>query len=211
MGACFAAIGHLFSTRLSSLSINSCHDIPLIKPYSSHPLLNPNYSSSDLKIRHEGITLSRFAKTRLVADWDFALKYLRVCNRVEHYKPGMLNCGKCEKCVRTMVAFLALGKLEKATCFPSTEVTEELISSAVELKYVSFPYWKELLPPLAEKGRHDLINAIERRMSLYQKAQKRKDRRERIKQLDQKYLNSTLLRIKRSFSRKDQSLATQVR
>ena len=99
MGATFAAVAHSLSNRISVLSINSCHDIPNLIPYSSHPLLNPNYSSSDLRIKHQGIHLSRFAKTELVSGWDLALKHLRVCNKSENYSSEMLNCGKCEKCV----------------------------------------------------------------------------------------------------------------
>ena len=89
MGATFSAIAHIFSKRLTVVSLSSDHDIPNIYPFSSHPLINPNYSSSDLRIRLEGITLSRYDKTELVSKWDLAIQYLRVCNKTEYYKPEL--------------------------------------------------------------------------------------------------------------------------
>ena len=145
MGATFAAIAHLFSKRINALSINSCHDIPNLMPYGSHPLLNPNYSSSDMRIRHEGIHLSRFEKTKIISDWDLALQHLRVCNKSEYYSAGILNCGKCEKCVRTMLALVGSEALGKATAFPTNNVTEELVNEVVYLAENTIPLYDELL------------------------------------------------------------------
>ena len=201
MGAVFAAIAHTFSKRLTTVSINSCHDIPNIIPYSSHPLLNPNYSSSNLRIRHEGITLSRFAKTKLIADWDAALNHLRVCNDTEHYQPGMLNCGRCEKCIRTMLALLALGVLENIRAFPHHDVTEELINTTVHLRPNTFPLYGELLGPLAERGRDDLLRAVKHKMADYHELQWKMKWRKRmlepIKEFDRRYLKSNLKKLKK--------------
>jgi hypothetical protein len=74
MGAALAAVAHAFARRLTVVSIAADYDIPNQRPHGSHPLLDPYYSSSDLRIRHDGIALSRFAKTKLVAEWDVALQ-----------------------------------------------------------------------------------------------------------------------------------------
>jgi hypothetical protein len=204
MGAVFAAIGHALSNRLMVLSINSCHDVPNLMPYGSHPLLNPNYSSSELRIRHQGIALSRFAKTRLISDWDVALQHLRVCNHFKSYQKGILNCGKCEKCVRTMLALLASRSLEKASAFPTREVTAELIGAAVQLAPNTIPLYIELIPPLKEIGRSDLVHAIERKMVDLHKSQKREKWRSRtiepVKEFDRKYLNCNIRKLKAMLS-----------
>jgi hypothetical protein len=201
MGAAFAAIAHALSNRLTLVSINSCHDIPNIIPYSSHPLVNPNYTSSDLRIRHWGITLSRFAKTKLISDWDVAIQHLRVCNRTEYYRPGMLNCGKCEKCVRTMLALVACGVLGKTHAFPVQDVSEELVMAAVHLAANTFPLYGELIAPLAEKGRHDLARAIEQKIASYHRSEERKRRRKAlidpIVEFDEKNLGGALRKLKR--------------
>jgi hypothetical protein len=201
MGATFAAIAHAFSKRLTEVTINSCHDIPNLIPYSSHPLINPNYSSRDFRIRHEGITLSRFEKTKLVAGWDLALQHLRVCNKTDLYQPGMLNCGKCEKCVRTMLALEASGVLEKTSAFPVREIHEELVMAAVQLAPNTFPLYGELIAPLQRKGRRDLVRAIEQKISEYYQSEKRKKQRmvfiEPLLEYDRKHFKGSLRKLKR--------------
>jgi hypothetical protein len=202
MGATFASIAHLFSNRLGVLSINSCHDIPNLMPYGSHPLLNPMYSSSDLQIRHEGIHLSRFEKVKLISEWDLALQHLRVCNDTRNYRTGMLNCANCEKCVRTMLALLACGVLEKTTAFPINNVNRELVSHAVHLGANTLPLYTELLDPLEKAGRTDLVHAIEDKISEFYRLQKKEKWRGRtikpIKEFDRKYLNGRLKKLKDS-------------
>ena len=201
MGAVFAAIAHVFSKRLTSVSINSSHDISNIIPHGSHPLVDPNYSSSFLRIRYEGIALSRFAKTKLITDWDLALRHLRVCNETKHYQAGMLNCGRCEKCVRTMLALLALGVLENTPAFPRHDVTEELINATGRLAPNTFPLYGELLGPLAERGRDDLLRAVKRKMDAYHEFQWKMKWRKRmldpIKEFDGRYLKSNLKKLKK--------------
>jgi hypothetical protein len=203
MGATFAAIAHIFSKRLSSLSINSCHDIPNLMPYGSHPLLNPMYSSSDLRIRHEGIHLSRFEKVRLISDWDLALQHLRVCNDTAYYLPGRLNCGKCEKCVRTMLAFVAAGVLEKVGAFPVNSVDRDLVNQAVVLGANTLPLYVELLKPLEKAGRTDLVQAIQGKLDEFEQLQKKKKWRKKtiepLKAFDRQYLKGNLKKLKNSF------------
>jgi hypothetical protein len=212
MGAALAAVAHAFARRLTVVSIAADYDIPNQKPHGSHPILDPNYSSSDLRIRHDGITLSRFAKTKLVAGWDVALQNLRVCNQYKRYQPGRLNCGQCEKCVRTMLACLALGVLDQTSAFPRDDISEELLRSVVKLDYRTVPLYGELIAPLAERGRHDLADAVECKITEYHEHQKLASRRARIRQLDQRYLNGNLVRFKKLISHiggKTQPLARQ--
>jgi hypothetical protein len=201
MGATFSAVAHTFSSRISSLSINSCHDIPNLIPYGSHPLLNPNFSSSDLKIRHEGIHLSRFDKTKLISDWDLALQHIRVCNNTEYYTDKTLNCGICEKCVRTMLALVGADAMNKTTAFPVNKVTPELVNEAVHLKENTFPLYGELLVPLSKVGRYDLVRAVERKIAEFyqdQKKQKWRNKIDPIVEFDRKYLKGSLKKVKNS-------------
>ncbi len=198
MGAALASVAHIFSKRLNIASIAADYDIPNQQPHGSHPLLDPNYSSTDLQIRHEGIHLSRFAKTKLVGEWDIALQHLRVCNQFKRYESGMLNCGKCEKCIRTMLALLAMGLLDKTQAFNSNDISEDLIMSVVKLSYSTLPLYGELIAPLAERGRNDLVRVIKDKIAAYHNCQKRNNRILKVKQFDNRYLNDTLVRLKRS-------------
>lgn len=200
MGACFAAVTHTLSNRFSIFYINSSHDIPNIMPHSTHPLVEPNLSSNDLRIKHEGTILSRYEKTRVISDWDMALNKLRVCNDFSQYALGRLNCGSCEKCLRTMLALLALGVLKKAEAFDADDVTAEMVIQHVKIAKNTLPLYEELLPPLQEAGRADLVHAIHDRIGVFHKDQKRKIRDDRwrrhfidpVSGIDQKYFGGKL-------------------
>jgi len=189
-GSVLAAVAHAFSRRLTTVSIPSSFDIHNLYPYGTHPILDPNYSSSDLRIKHDSFLLSRFAKTKLVADWNVALQNLRVCNRTDLIKPGSLNCGQCEKCIRTMTALVALGMMDKTHAFPENDVSPELLLAKAYIKSPPYAlqYYQELMPPLAAQGRHDLVRGIKRLIARY-------NRQERLRQIDRKLLNGNLLNL----------------
>jgi hypothetical protein len=194
-GAVLSAVAHAFSRRLTVVSIASTYDIPNMHPLGSHPLLDPNYSSSDVRIRHDGITMSRLAKTKLVAEWEVGLQHIRVCNTTRDYHPVGINCGKCEKCVRTMLALLALGALDKTRAFQNKEVTPDLVLSTTGIysDYMLSCY-RELLAPLAEKDRPDLVKAVERKIAAFSGPVWKSA----AKELDRRYLHGALLKMKRT-------------
>lgn len=205
MAATFAAVAHGFSKRLSTLTINSSHDIPYLIPHGSHPLLDPLFSSSELRIRHEGAHLSRFEKIKLISGWDIALQHLRVCNFSKDYEPDRLNCGKCEKCVRTMLALSALGVLEKAHAFSSKKVSSKLIGEAFNpamLPDSGLHFIFELLNPLEKAGHNDLVHALKLKIDEFYRFQRKKKWRgktiEPVKEFDRKYLQGNLTKLKQS-------------
>jgi hypothetical protein len=85
----------------------------LVLPYGSNPATDHLLSGSGFSIVHEGSGFSRTAKAALVAKYDFAMSQLRVCYQG---KLQYRNCGKCEKCMRTYLNFLAVG-VERPLCF----------------------------------------------------------------------------------------------
>ena len=112
-------------------------------------MLDPLYSSTDLRIRHEGFLHTRLSKAKLLADWDVALQNLRVCNKFKLYRDGVLNCCSCEKCIRTMMELMVLGVLDKSGAFASKEISAELVMKKVTVKgdYTNLSY-KELIAAL---------------------------------------------------------------
>jgi hypothetical protein len=193
MGAAFSAIAHTFSRGLNRAIISSCHDIPNIVPYGSHPMINPDYSSADLSIEHFGITLSRFEKTRLISNWDIALKHLRVCNNSSMYESQALNCGECEKCLRTKAALLALGALGRTSAFANKEISPERLKTTVRLNKMNVAFYEELLAPLSKSGHQELVDVVKQKISEYKWRQRIK---EPIRKLDDKYLKGTLVKLK---------------
>ena len=156
-GAVLAAVAHAFSARLNLVYIASSYDIPNLTTCGSHPLLDPAYSSYDLRIIHRDLALSRLEKLRIVADWDVAFQNLRVCLA---NVPDRLNCGKCEKCIRTMTELLAIGALDKTKAFAENDVTpEQLAQFDITIRHRD-SFYKEMIAPLKEQGRDDLVKTI---------------------------------------------------
>jgi hypothetical protein len=174
MSASFSSIAHAFSRRWENFLINSSHDVSNLIPHGSNPLLTSCYSSWDLVIKEEGISYTRFQKTKSIASWDVALKNLRVCNAAESYRDGTLNCGKCEKCLRTMLSLTALGTLEKATAFPTCQITADKIDELEWISPINRTYYREIIGPLIESGRGDLAVAIKKKLKQCEQPMRKK-------------------------------------
>jgi hypothetical protein len=116
------AIAHALSGQFSKAYVASS-DVP--PPWGSHRDLDPLWSSSALALINDGAELSRLEKVRTIYDWDIVPKTIKVCweNRAE-----TLNCGACEKCVRTQLQFLAAGASETPETFPKTDLRERIDS-----------------------------------------------------------------------------------
>lgn len=161
MGAVLAGVGHLFSKTLSNLSIASGVEIRSYGPHGSHPLLDPGYGSHSLRIWHEQAHMGRLAKTRLIATRPELLGRINVCNEAE---AGDENCGRCEKCLRTMLALESMSLLATTPAFAQSTVHPRdlrhirIYNSIVEGDYLG------LVEPLVEAGRADLATAVKRKL-----------------------------------------------
>lgn len=161
-GAVLAATAHAFSSRLDLFYIASSYDIPNLTPCGSHPLLDPAYSSYDLRIIHRDLALSRMDKIRIVVDWEVAFQNFRVClANVE----DRLNCGKCEKCTRTMAALVAIGALDKTKAFAENDVSPEQLSIFdITIRHRD-SFYREILSLLEKQGREDLVHTIKKMLA----------------------------------------------
>jgi hypothetical protein len=79
-----------------------------LEPEGSHPLLDPLWSTARTEIVHHGAEATRWGKVQYLADAPLALRTLKVC--FDENTDG--NCGRCPKCVVTMVMLAAVGKLD---------------------------------------------------------------------------------------------------
>jgi hypothetical protein len=160
-GAALAAIGHALINGFGVARISATYDIPNMAPWGSHPLIDPNYSTERLSILHEGIAFSRLDKVRDLTQWPLALANMRVCTQVHH---GVVNCGRCEKCVRT--------KLEIAACGVDIPLSfKDRGLDPNQLSALTNPYqascYRELIAPLQEQGHKALASAVRRQVSSF--------------------------------------------
>lgn len=78
----------------------------LVKPWGGHPLPYMMASSDDFHVVYDGGAHTRTQKAALLSRWPTGAERLRVC--WEGPITGG-NCGRCEKCIRTKLNFLASG------------------------------------------------------------------------------------------------------
>ena len=161
-GAVLAAAVHALSPRINLAWLASSYDIPHLHPCGSHPLLDPEYGSADLQIRHRDVGLPRMEKLKIVADWDVAFQNFRVCLA---NVPEKLNCGRCEKCVRTMLELEAMGLLDKTRAFEEDAVDPAWLDAFSITIRVREPFYMELIEPLRKRGRGDLAEKIEEKLT----------------------------------------------
>ena len=202
-GAALASVAHALSKRLARVYIASSNDIAALEPWGSHPVLDPNFSSAELQLQHTGIVFSRLDKVRLIADWDCALENLRVCTE---NPPGRLNCEECEKCVRTMLELLAVGKLARAPAFHADNVPPELLEASLQIDSLRsvMPEYAELMPALEALGRIDLVKVIQDKFAELRKQQAWEEERDwkgSIKRLDRRYFGATLSHLYKTIRR----------
>lgn len=139
--AALASVGHSLAHRLSTLFVASS-DVP--PPWGSHPYLDALWSSSRLTLVNDGAETSRLDKVRAIADWPVVHRTLKVCweNRA-----ASLNCGLCEKCVRTQVQFAAAGCENAVKTFPEGDLADRVDALPFTTGEL-LKQWRDLRPHL---------------------------------------------------------------
>ncbi len=115
-GAVLASMAHLLAPEIHRVYVPSSFGYASLIPWGSHPLLDPLWSSERLELLHDGCEATRFEKVVSIAREDLALNTLRVCIKT-HQEP-QANCGRCEKCLRTMISLRLVGALPRCTTLP---------------------------------------------------------------------------------------------
>ncbi len=156
--AALATIGHLLADRFERVLIPATHSYRDLHPTGSHPLLDPLYSSERLRIEHVD-AVSRVTKLEYLVGSELAMSSLRVC-----FQPGGegLNCGRCPKCVRTMVGLRAIGAAGRCKTLPGEFSLREMSSGKVRTRR-SLTFVKENLAAVEARGADpDLAVALRR-------------------------------------------------
>lgn len=133
-------------------------------PWGSNSISNPLLSGDGFPIRCVGAGINRSAKTGVIGRVACIAAHLRVCWR--HPDNG-LNCGKCEKCVRTRLALQAHG-IHGSTAFEG-EVTSEMVANIALANRIQFELLEEVahipdsqLPAPLKQALRDRLDRFER-------------------------------------------------
>ena len=197
-GSFLAAAAMAFPGRWSAVSLASSWNVGNLRPWGSHPLLDPCFSTAASQVRHEGILWTRMQKLIELAEWDEALARLVVCNHAPG--PPWLNCGRCGKCLLTLSVLLIAGRLEAATSFPPGSLTPETIAR-LPAEAAFGGLWRRRLDPLRSAGHTAIVRAIERKIregESHQRWQERRGWKGRLRRWDDRWLGARLQKLRRA-------------
>jgi hypothetical protein len=114
----------------------------------SHPMTDPLLSSSSFSIIPDGSGFERTEKIRAISEWPEGIKYLRVCWEGEKKDR---NCCACEKCIRNILTFRALG-ISLPPAFPY-DVSDDQIYRLGPLKESTITIgYEEILKEAVKRG-----------------------------------------------------------
>jgi hypothetical protein len=118
--AALASVAHALAPVLGRVHVAGSDVSP---PWGSHPSLDRLWSSSAVTIVNDEEGVRRLDKVKAIADWQPVHGSLKVCweNRTAD-----LNCGVCEKCVRTQAQFAAVGRLGDLRTFPPGDLVQRI-------------------------------------------------------------------------------------
>lgn len=121
LAACLHNYSHEFGFGLigSSEPYNQ-----LVLPWGSNPATDHLLSGGALNIVHDGAGYSRTQKVEQLAKFTTAIKIAKVC---WEGTDASKNCGRCEKCIRTMLNFKAVG-VSNPSCFEEPLDTTQIRS-----------------------------------------------------------------------------------
>lgn len=184
VAASMSGIAMCLSRRIDRVTLGSSGVGLVQPPRGSHPYLDHHFSSEALTLYPAQLSVTRFEKTRLVSEWPEGLSILRTC--LYHTVPAhdRVNCGECEKCLRTMVCLLALGKLNEAPTFAASDVSPSALSAIVVENDFQREFYAQCMNALHRRGRRDLVQRIRTMIADYDQRQ----RRERVRGLVRRLL-----------------------
>ena len=155
-GCLFISLAHAtgqFRRLLIPSSVTYSH----ARGWGSHFVTDPLLSSTSTEIVYDAAEYSRLDKVPLLAEFPLALENLRVC-----WRSGTdQNCGRCMKCLRTMINLELHGALTRCPTFPSTKVDLEAAARIRCLKPNEYRWMRNLAAECRRLGRHDIGRALE--------------------------------------------------
>lgn len=164
-GPGLAATALSLSEGFGHVYIPSSHSYANLSPNSSSPLVDNLWSNEKLAIVHDGSEVERAEKiANLIVKDQYATDHLRVC--ISNLG-GNYNCGKCWKCVRTMVTLQILGRLKQAASFPD-ELPENYSLELRTYNRGALKYAAENLKLARAHGHYELQRILEREIRVGQ-------------------------------------------
>jgi len=118
-------------------------------PSPCGPQVEKLMSCDAFEVVSDGSPFERVDKLRELAQWPEAMRHLRVCYEAE---PRDRNCGKCGKCIRTILCFRAAG-VPLPECFERDITTRDILGRR-RLREESVYLYRQLLAVARKREPH---------------------------------------------------------
>jgi hypothetical protein len=156
-GPALGGVGLLLGTAWKTALLSSwfCHEDT--DPWGSTGITDPLLSTSATRTRPYGGGHDRFEKLAFLARFPVVLETLHVCWEAR----SEANCGRCEKCLRTLIALDILGVRERATTFPSGPPDLGRLTEVWNDRPLYVRMYAQLRDHASRAGRDDVVAAID--------------------------------------------------
>lgn len=151
------AVAHFLAPRFERVLLANGMDHEVDYPIGPARLVDHLWSTEELDIADDGGRLSRVERTRRIAGHPLVKRTLRVC---WENRDGAYNCGRCRKCLMTMITLEAFGSRAGVETFPPDLDLKDIAAIEIE-QVVLLTLWEDVLDAVRGEGRADLEPAVE--------------------------------------------------
>lgn len=155
-GPALASVGLALERRYRRLLIASTSPYGELEPWGSHPMTDALFSTRNTIVIHDGAECTRLDKVGYISRSDVALRWLHVCFR----EVSDQNCGRCRKCLLTMMALALFGALDRCRMFPAGGPDLERVSRILFQNEAQRRGVRRTRDLALREGRGDIARAI---------------------------------------------------
>lgn len=119
----------------------------LVIPWGSNPVTDHLLTSGTMEVVHDGAAFGRVDKVLTLSEWQAGRDHLRVCWEGNHHGE---NCGRCEKCQRTLFNFLC-NNLPIPACLPQ-QIDTKLLKRTRISSAIMHSEWSQILARAERNG-----------------------------------------------------------
>ncbi len=157
------AAAHLLTSRFTRVLFAS-DGAPLLQDIEA--LEVPLCSSAALDVLSDQAGVSREEKLARLARWPAGMERIQPCHLISLPRDGHLNCGGCEKCLRTKLSLLSLGLPIDGRTFAETSLGPLALLRLPLVSAGKVNLFRPLVAPLWRRGHHSLAVALAGRLVL---------------------------------------------
>ncbi|KON28652.1 hypothetical protein AC481_00775 [miscellaneous Crenarchaeota group archaeon SMTZ-80] len=149
-GSCLASVAHILGFSMAYIPSGTTYNA--LAPEGTHPLTDPLWSNEATEVIHDGADTMRTEKTQLLTENAVIRDNLIVCWE----KPDQ-NCGKCPKCIRTMITLKILGV--KSSAFPKDLRIRDVKQLRIGSNVYHF-FYQNILDLAKQKNDRKMVKAL---------------------------------------------------